>query len=98
MGDVGWGWIRIFVESVFGLCLLFNAFVFIPQAMKVYKTKDVRGLSLITFIGFNIVQFFTILHGIINRDFVLVCGNVLAFVTCGIVTFFIVKYHKKSGE
>lgn len=84
--------VSTFIELVFGVCLLFNAVVFIPQAMKVYRTKDVNGLSLITFVGFNIVQIFTILHGILNHDSVLVYGNILALATCGIVTFFIVKY------
>lgn len=88
--------IGIFIESAFGLCLLFNAFVFIPQAVKVYRTKNVQGLSLITFIGFNIVQFFTVLHGVINHDLMLVYGNILAFAACGVVTFFIVKYRKKD--
>lgn len=85
----------VFIESIFGLCLLFNAVVFIPQAVKVYRTKNVGGLSLITFIGFNIVQFFTILHGVINHDLILVYGNVLALITCGVVTFFIIKYGGK---
>lgn len=84
--------ISAFVEFVFGMCLLFNAIVFIPQAVKVYKTKDVNGLSLTTFIGFNIVQIFTMLHGVINHDLMLVYGNMLAFITCGIVTSFIIKY------
>lgn len=82
------------IEFAFGLCLLFNAFVFIPQAVKVYRSKNVEGLSLMTFFGFNVVQIFTLLHGYINKDYVLMYGNLLALLFCGVVTFFVFKYRK----
>ena len=80
------------IEFVFGLCLVINAGVFIPQAVKIYKSKNVNGLSLTTFLGFNFVQLFTMLHAIINSDTVLLYGTLLSFITCAFVTFFIFRY------
>lgn len=82
------------IEFLFGICLLCNALVFIPQAVKVYRTRNAGGLSLTTFLGFNVVQVFTVLHGYINRDYILVCGNLFSLLFCGVVTFLIVKYGK----
>ena len=85
-----------FVELVFGFCLLINAALFIPQAVKVYSTKDASGLSYVTFLGFNIIQVFTILHGCIHNDYALVFGFSMSLLTSGAVTFLIFSYRKNS--
>lgn len=69
-----------------------NAMLFLPQAIKIYKTKNVQGLSWITFFGFNLIQIFTILHACIHSDYALMFGFMLSFVTCGIVAFLIFFY------
>ena len=82
------------VIGAFGLGLFINAMLFIPQAIKLFRTKKVDGLSLITFSGFNIIQFFTILHGYFRKDYVLMIGFLLSFVFCGLVTMMIIFYKK----
>lgn len=81
-----------FVELMFALSMFINAALFVPQAVKIYRTKDVSGLSSATFIGFNIIQIFTILHGYIYEDYMLMFGFTLALVTSGIVTVLIFTY------
>jgi MtN3 and saliva related transmembrane protein len=89
-----------FVDLVFSLGLFFNAALFVPQAIAVFRSKNSRGLSLFTFGGFNIMQFFTALHGYLVKDYLLMTGFLLSFLTCGIVTFFILYYgaSKKDGK
>jgi len=84
-----------FVELVFGFGTFINAMLFIPQAMQVYKNKSAKDLSVATFLGFNIIQFFTILHGYIRKDYVLMFGVVFSFVVSGCVTFLIFLYKRK---
>lgn len=84
--------IRDFVELIFSCGLLFNVLLFIPQAIKVYRQKNSKNLSLITFAGFNIMQFFTAWHGYLEKDYVLMIGFGLSFFTCGIVTILIIRY------
>ena len=78
--------LKYFLEVGFFLGLLANAALFIPQAMKLYKGKIAREISPITFLGFNIIQLFTAVHAFLNDDYLLLIGNLLAFVTCGMVT------------
>ncbi|MDR2617190.1 MAG: hypothetical protein LBC22_05280 [Endomicrobium sp.] len=52
------------------MAMFINAALFLPQVIKLYKTKSTKGLSLITFIGFNIIQLSSILHGYIRKDYI----------------------------
>ena len=84
------------IESIFGLGLFINAILFIPQAMKLFHEKDSKELSLVTFLGFNLIQFFTVLHGILFKDYLLIIGNFLSLITCGVVTTLIIFYRFKN--
>jgi MtN3 and saliva related transmembrane protein len=84
--------IATFIEMVFGLGLFINAALFIPQIIKLYKTKNAQGLSLVTFAGFNFIQLFTILHGYLHKDLLLIIGYVISFIACGVVTTMIILY------
>jgi len=88
-------WVTSFIEIVFSLGLFINALLFVPQTIKIYKTKNVAELSLLTFAGFNIIQLFTLLHGYLHRDYILMGGYVLSLITCGAVTCFIIFYRSK---
>lgn len=81
-----------FIESFFGLGLFVNAILFVPQIFKLYKVKNSAGFSLVTFLGFNLIQLFTIFHGYLHSDWLLTIGYTLSFISCGIVTFMIFIY------
>lgn len=83
---------KYIVSVIFACGLFFNALVFIPQAIKIFKNKSADNLSVYTFFGFNIMQFFAILHGYYQQDMVLMLGFMLSFITCGSVTLLILKY------
>lgn len=90
--------IETVIEIVFGLGLFINAALFIPQIIRLYRTKDAGGLSLITFAGFNLIQLFTLLHGYLHKDYLLVFGYLLSLITCGMVTIMIIFYRKKPAS
>ena len=75
-----------FVDLIFSVGLFLNAALFIPQAIMLFKTKNTRGSSMITFFGFNVMQFFTMWHGYFEKDYLLMFGFLLSFLTCGAVT------------
>lgn len=85
-------WWNSIIEFGFSLSLLVNAILFIPQARAIYKTKCAKNLSLFTFLGFNIIQLFTMLHGIAMRDYTLAAGYFLSILTCGCVSLLIIRY------
>lgn len=88
--------ISYFVEIGFMASLIMNAILFIPQAIKLYRSKNSEHVSLITFLGFNIIQAFIMLHAYFRHDYSLMVGVGLALITCGAVTILTIKYRKTS--
>lgn len=74
------------VAVIFGLGLLGNALLFVPQVIAVWRKKSDEGISLITFGGFSILQVIGIIHGLYQRDPSLIIGMAASLLTCGSVT------------
>ena len=85
-------WAKELISVLFSMALFFNAMLFIPQAIKILKTKNVAGLSLFTFIGFCVTQLLAIIYGVLQHDNILVFGYLLSLITCGTVTIIILYY------
>lgn len=81
-----------FVESGLTIMLMVNAFLFVPQIHQLYKTKNPTGLSFAMFAGFNLIQIFMVLHGVLRNDKILILGNILSLITCGTITAMILYY------
>lgn len=80
------------INITFGFALFFNSLLFIPQIICLYKNKHAGDTSIITFAGFNIMNLFGILHGVVMNDIILVIGYGLSFIANTIVTILIIKY------
>jgi len=80
------------VAVIFGLGLLGNALLFVPQAIAVWRKKSDEGISLITFGGFSILQAIGIVHGAYQHDFSLIIGMAASLLTCGTVTSLTIFY------
>lgn len=74
------------VAVVFGLGLLGNALLFVPQVIAVWRKKSDEGISLITFGGFSVLQIIGIVHGLYQHDPSLTIGMAASLLTCGSVT------------
>ncbi|HEY2470575.1 MAG TPA: hypothetical protein VGI45_22465 [Terracidiphilus sp.] len=75
-----------FVAVVFGLGLVCNALLFVPQVLAVWRKKTDEGISLITFGGFSVLQVIGIIHGLYEHDLSLILGMSASLLTCGSVT------------
>jgi MtN3 and saliva related transmembrane protein len=84
--------VNMLIEFVFSIALLVNAALFLPQIVRLYKVKDSKELSLLTFGGFLAIQTITVLHGLVVNDYLLVFGFSLSILTCGLTTWLIVWY------
>lgn len=80
------------IQYGFSISLIVNAALFIPQILSLIKTKSAHGVSLVTFSGFNAIQLFTLLHGLLVQDYLLAGGYLLSILTCGTVTLLIIYY------
>ncbi len=83
---------REIVAFVFGLALLGNAALFVPQAIAVWRKKSDQGISLVTFGGFCILQVIGVVHGFYEHDNSLIIGLGASFLTCGTVTLLTILY------
>jgi MtN3 and saliva related transmembrane protein len=80
------------VAIIFGVGLLGNAMLFVPQALAVWRKKSDEGISLITFGGFNLLQAIGVVHGLYQHDMSLVVGLAASLLTCGTVTGLTLHY------
>lgn len=80
------------VAVVFGLGLVCNALLFVPQVLAVWRKKTDEGISLITFGGFSVLQMIGIIHGIYQHDLSLILGMSASLLSCGTVTTLTVFY------
>ena len=83
------------VAVVFGLGLIGNALLFVPQVIAVWRKKSDEGISLITFGGFSVLQAIGIVHGIYQHDPSLILGMAASLLTCGSVTALTVCYRMR---
>jgi MtN3 and saliva related transmembrane protein len=83
---------RQIVALIFGLGLIGNALLFVPQAIAVWRKKTDEGISLVTFGGFCILQILGVVHGFYEHDNALIIGLGASFLTCGTVTFLTITY------
>src|ERR1700678_1457215 len=74
------------VAVIFGLGLLCNALLFVPQVLAVWRKKSDEGVSLITFGGFSILQVVGIVHGLYQQDLSLILRWAPSLLSCGSVT------------
>lgn len=80
------------VAVIFGLGLLCNALLFVPQIIAVWRKKTDEGISLITFGGFSILQVVGIVHGLFQHDPSLTLGMAASLLTCGSVAGLTIYY------
>jgi MtN3 and saliva related transmembrane protein len=83
------------ITFIFGLGFVFNASLFIPQAIRIIKTKSAKNISLITFAGFNLIQLNSVFYGFYQKDLILMYGNLISFVACGTVTLLATYYRNR---
>lgn len=80
------------VAVIFGLGLVCNALLFVPQVLAVWRKKTDEGISLITFGGFSILQVIGIIHGLYQHDLSLTLGMSASLLSCGSVTALTIFY------
>jgi len=89
---------REIVAFIFGLGLIGNALLFVPQLIAVWHKKTGEGISLITFGGFSLLQAIGIVHGLYQRDLSLIIGMSASLITCGSLTALTVFYRLRRAR
>lgn len=87
--------VKEIIQVTFGMAMFINAALFIPQAIKILRTKEAKDLSLIMFGGFCLIQASAVAYGYIQHDFYMAGVYSLSLLSCGFVTFLIFLYRNK---
>jgi len=80
------------VAFIFGLGMVLNAALFVPQAVHLWRTKTAKGVSILSFAGFNTLQGIGALHGYFQHGYALMVGMLASLLTCGSVTVLAAHY------
>jgi MtN3 and saliva related transmembrane protein len=86
------------VAVIFGLGLVCNALLFVPQVIAIWRKKTDEGISLITFGGFSVLQAIGIVHGVYQQDLSLILGMAASLLSCGTVTFLTLYYRMRRKQ
>lgn len=73
---------------------IFTTFGFVPQIVKMYRTKSAKDVSTITFVQFSIGVILWILYGVNIRDLIITVSNSITLVTL-VVAIILCYYYKK---
>ena len=65
---------------------------FIPQVIKIFRSKDAGGVSIITFILFSIGVFLWFLYGIMIGDYPVIITNAVIFLLALLIVFMKIRY------
>lgn len=71
-----------------GIC---TAIVFLPQSIETVRTKNVEGLSLLTYIIYNIGMLSWILYGVYLHSVQMIVFNSISFIFSSIILYMILR-------
>ena len=66
---------------------------FLPQLIKVWRTRSTRDISLGMFSIFCVAVFLWFVYGVLTNDLPVMIANLLVFVQALIILAFKLKYH-----
>ena len=84
-----------YVAWLFAAGLVVNALLFIPQIIRIFKTKSAKSVSRVTFTGFCFFQIVSVFHGYYQGDTYLMWGMLVSFGFCLPLTILAYVYRKQ---
>jgi MtN3 and saliva related transmembrane protein len=79
------------VGTIAGFCTTVS---FLPQVLKIHRTKSVHDLSLLMFIIFAIGVVSWLVYGFLTGSMPIIVANFITLIFCGYILFMRTKYAK----
>ncbi len=76
------------------IAALLTTFGFVPQIIKIYKTKSAKDVSIMTLFQFSTGTFLWTLYGIYISDPIIIVANIITFITVIITVILYYRYNK----
>jgi len=81
--------ILFILATIFGVV---SGIANLPQAIKIFKLKDAKDISIITYSFLLVAMFIWILYGIELKNLAILVANILGFINVGLVVIGWIKY------
>ncbi|MBC7654637.1 MAG: SemiSWEET transporter [Oligoflexus sp.] len=82
--------------TLIGLLAAFGTtFSFLPQAIKIIKTKNTEGISLSMYLMFTTGVFLWLIYGYMKNDMPIVVANAITLILASIILYLKMKYKSK---
>lgn len=85
-------------QCIGGAAALLTMFGFVPQIIKMIKTKHVKDVSVGTLVQFSIGVSLWTLYGIYLRDYIIIAANVVNLSTQITALFLYARYRNRNVE
>ncbi len=72
----------------------FTSSSFVPQVWRTWKTRDVSGISLMTYVIINIGLILWLVYGVLRGDLPLTVANAIMVVLTGAILVMKIKFDK----
>jgi MtN3 and saliva related transmembrane protein len=82
------------IVGALAACL--TTFAFVPQIIKILKTKSVEDVSLITILQFAVGVFLWMAYGVHLKDAIIICANGISFASAVFLFFLYCRYKQKT--
>jgi len=87
----------MFWEIVGFSAAFLTMFGFLPQVIKIYRTKSVKDLSLLAILQFMLGIFLWLVYGIHLKNLVIILANSVTFAILIAALGLYIKYNPKQG-
>jgi len=81
-----------FAQNIGFLAAILTTIAFIPQAVKIYKTKNTRDISLSMWLIFSVGVFLWLIYGILIMSLPVILANIVTLLISLFILFFKIKY------
>lgn len=77
---------------------ILTMFGFVPQVLKMYKTKSVNDISIVALMQFSIGVFLWALYGFYLKDVIIIMANTISLLTLFVALVLYFKYKNYGGQ
>lgn len=71
---------------------ILTMFGFVPQVIKIYRTKSVKDISIVALMQFSVGIFLWILYGFYLKDIIIIMANTVSLSTLFVALVLCFKY------
>lgn len=76
------------------IAAILTTFGFVPQIIKIYRTKSAKDMSIMTLFQFSIGAFLWTLYGLHIKDTIIIVANIVTFAT--VIITMVLYYHYRK--